>query len=406
MNTIYLGSCDLGRIPANTKAFLQPYHRDGILKGTASFRDDDRTTWRRFRDTATDEVTQLQKFLFSAGFMPRGVIDGIFDYVTQSAVRLFQEYVRTMDGVSGMIPDGIVGGGTWKHIDRWKSENKVSDWGRISNAIPTSEYKDWMDLLDIAKIHYLRQTNPILTQVTNFAKPSDTRKVADWEFDPGEVHLIGIRRKQELRQVRRENDDIYILLICGMVFKFWGSTDPNEGMASRKDEPFLVEGQHKYRFGWHKISEEEKIYRALKPYEHGVLVFRDRDDDDALTEADLNKGLDDSPNQTINIHWSGIGNSNWSAGCQVIAGSSYINHLDKVVDCSSFAASGYSTLNTAIKKSKGAYNVLADLIVCYSAPGVNHIYYTLGREVSLKLNTHLSDNYAGDTLARMKMIPR
>ncbi len=402
MSTIFLGSCDTGKTPTDTKKFLAPYHRDGILKNTTSFRDDDRTTWRRFRDTSSSEVAQLQQFLFKAGFMPRGVIDGVFDYVTQASVRLFQEYVRTVEGVRDMLPDGIVGTGTWGHIDRWKAAGKVSDWGIASNTNPSKEYKEWMDLLHKAKAHYQQHPHPILLQVADFRKPSDTRKVDDWEFDSKEVHLIGIRRGQDLHQDRRENDDIFILLINGMVFKFWGSTDANEGMASRKDEAFLVEGQHKYRFGWHKISEEGKIYRALKPFQYGVLVFRDRDDDDALTEADLQMGLDDSPNQTINIHWSGMGTSNWSAGCQVVAGKSYINHLDQVVDCSGFAATGYSTLNTSVKKTKGAYNVLADLIVSFSAPGVNHVLYTLGREASLKLDANLGDNYAKETLERMK----
>ena len=402
MSTIYLGSCDTAKRPADPVKFLSPYHRDGILKNTSSFRDDDRTTWRRFRDSPGEEVTQLQEFLSEAGFMPRGVVDGIFDYVTQASTRLFQEYVRTVEGVKDMVPDGIVGQGTWSHIDRWKATRKVSDWGVASTANPTAEYTKWINLLHKAKAHYQAHPHPIISQVNQYNKPSDTRKVNDWEFDPNEIHLIGIRRGQDLSAGRRENDDIFILLVRGMVFKFWGSTDANQKMGSRKDEAFLVEGQHKYRFGWHKISVEKKIYRALKPYKNGVLVFRDRDDDNALTEADLNKGLDGNPNQTINIHWSGMGHSNWSAGCQVIAGKSYINHAGNVIDCSDFAAARYDDLNTSIKKTKGAYNVLADLIVSFSPPGVNHVLYTLGREASLKLDSTLGDNYARVTLERMK----
>lgn len=404
MSTIYLGSCDTAKKPSDPKTFLAPYHMDGLLKNTVSFRDDDRTTWRRFRDSPGAEVAQLQQFLFESGFMPRGVIDGIFDYVTQSSTRLFQEYVRSVEGVREMLPDGIVGNGTWSHIKRWKTTGKVSDWGVASTTSPSAEYTKWINLLHKAKAHYQEHPHPIISQVSQFTKPSDTRQVDDWQFDPNETHLIGIRRGQDLSESRRANDDIFILLIRGMVFKFWGSTDANQKMGSRKDEAFLVEGQHKYRFGWHKISVENKIYRALKPYKNGVLVFRDRDDDNALTEADLNKGLDNSPNHTINIHWSGMGHSNWSAGCQVIAGKSYINHLDKAVDCSGFAAAGYSTLNTSVKKTKGAYNVLADLIVSFSAPGVNHVLYTLGREASLKLDTNLGPDYAKETLDRMEHI--
>ena len=404
MSTIYLGSCDTAKRPADLVKFLSPYHRDGVLKNTSSFRDDDRTTWRRFRDSPGEEVARLQQFLSEAGFMPRGVVDGIFDYVTQASARLFQEYVRTVEGVEDMVPDGIVGQGTWSHIDRWKATGTVSDGGVPSSAKPTAEYTKWINLLHRSKEHYQQNLPPMLAQVNDFTKPTDTLKISDWAFDPNQVHLIGIRRGQDLRQEKRMNDDIFVLLIRGMVFKFWGSTDASQGMSSRRDEAFLVEGQHKYRFGWHKVSVEKKIYRALKPFKNGVLVYRDRDDDNALTEADLVKGLDGTPNQTINIHWSGMGNSNWSAGCQVIAGKSYINHSGKVVDCSGFAASNYSALNTSVKKTKGAYNVLADLIVSFSPPGVNHIYYTLGREASLKLDATLGTDYAKETLDRMQHI--
>ena len=404
MATLYLGSCDTAKKPTNPETFLAPYHIDGVLRNTISFRDDDRTTWRRFRDSPGVEVAELQRFLFEAGFMPRGVIDGIFDYVTQASVRLFQEYIRSVEGVASVLPDGIVGSDTQSHIDRWKATGKVSDWGRASHANPTGEHAQWIKLLHKAKDHYKRHPHPILEKVTNFQKASDTRKIDDWEFDPKEIHLIGIRRAQDLGRNRRENDDIFILLVRGMVFKFWGSTDPGQNMTSRRDEAFLVEGQHKYRFGWHRISEENKIYRALKPYRNGVLVFRDRDDDNALTAADLKKGLDENPNHTINIHWSGMGQSNWSAGCQVIAGKSYIDHLDRVVDCSGFAATGYNSLNASAKKTKGAYNVLADLIVSFSEPGADHIYYTLGREASLKLDDNLREDYAKDTLERMKNV--
>ncbi|MGB7396083.1 MAG: peptidoglycan-binding domain-containing protein, partial [Pricia sp.] len=331
MATLYLGSCDTAKRPKNPQTFLEPYHMDGILKDTISFRDDDRTAWRRFRDTPGTDVERLQQFLSKTGFMPRGVVDGIFDYVTQPSVRLFQEYVRSVEGIQGMLPDGIVGSGTWGHIERWIAADKISDWGRASDASPTTEYRKWINLLHKAKTHYGQNPHPILMQVADFEKLSDTRKIDDWEFDPKHIHLIGIRRAQDLNRNRRENDDIFILLVRGMVFKFWGSTDASQNMSSRRDEAFLVEGQHKYRFGWHKISVEKKIYRALKPYRNGVLVFRDRDDDNALTERDLNAGLDAVPNQSINIHWSGMGHSNWSAGCQVIAGKSYINHLNRVV---------------------------------------------------------------------------
>ena len=174
-------------------------------------------------------------------------------------------------------------------------------------------------------------------------------------------------------------------------------------MVQNNIPPSLVEGQHKYRFGWHKISEEQKIYRALKPYDSYVIILRDLDRDNALTPHDLtvkgNNSLE--PNNSINIHWSGMGTSNWSAGCQVIAGKNYINNKNELVDCSKFASSAYSELNTSAQKTKGAYNVLADLIVCYSKPGVDYVLYTLGREESLNLDANFGSNYSTDALKKM-----
>lgn len=231
MDTIFLGHCDVGRVPNNTKKFLQPYHDLGILKGTKSFRDEDRSKWRRFKERNGSEVTVLQEFLFRSGFMPRGVIDGIFDYVTQSSARLFQEYVRTVEGFSDMIPDGIVGIGTWKHIERWKSLKKVADWKKYTAQKPTEEFAKWIELLNSAKDYYDTHQSPILKQVVDFQEQSDTIKLADWTFDPNEIHLIGIRREQNISEKYRENNDIFVLLINGLVFKFWGSTDPSQAMA-------------------------------------------------------------------------------------------------------------------------------------------------------------------------------
>lgn len=413
MATIYLGSCDAGKYPSDRKKFLSPYHKDGLLVGKVTFRDDDRTKWRSFREGVGKDVKQLQDFLFNAGFMTKKMNAGVFDYATQASVRLFQEYVRTKDpnGDKNMVPDGIVGSGTMGHVNRWIQEGKKCDWGPSSSTNPSKEYKDWISLLKKAKTHYKANPGPIMKTLNNLSKTYSTIKVNEWNFDPDKIHLIGVRRKQDERIHDRKNDDIFILLVNGNVFKFWGSTDPSVRMAQRKNEAFLVEGQHHYRFGWHKISQEKKIYRALKPFDHrGVMVLRDWDDDNALTAKDLevkdehgNKyGL--RVNNGINIHWSGIGGLNYSAGCQVVSGKSYINNTDQVVNCSKFASSSYGGLNTSAKKTKGAYNVLADLVVCYSEPGVNSLYYTLGREESLDLDSNIGSNYALEALNKMKSV--
>ncbi|WGF91929.1 peptidoglycan-binding domain-containing protein [Aequorivita marisscotiae] len=408
MSVFSLGSCDIGKIPANRKQFLKPYHKDGLTARAVSFRDDDRTTWRSFREGQANDVAELQEFLFKAGFMPRGVIDGIFDYVTQAAARLFQEYIRTIDpdGDPSMVPDGIVGTITMKHVERWKSQGIVADWDTSKAQNPSKEYGDWIKLLNKSKEHYKANPGPIMKAVNAFGNTHSTIKAPDWNFATDEIHLIGIRRKQDKSEAnRRANDDLFVLLLNGLVFKFWGSTDPSKNMVgTRRNAPFLVEGQHKYRFGWHKISVEKKIYRALKPYDPaGVIILRDLNRDHALTPHDLTVAGSNSLelNNSINIHWSGMGQSNWSAGCQVIVGKNYINNKNELVDCSKFASTAYSQLNSASKKTKGAYNVLADLIVCYSKPGVDYVLYTLGREESLDLDANFGSNYAISALRKM-----
>jgi hypothetical protein len=410
MCALFLGSCDAGRRPASRQQYLKEYHTDGLLIGKVSFRDDDRTKWRSFREVSGSEIRELQRFLKEAGFMPRANLDGVFGYVTQAAVRLFQEYVRTIENVSTMIPDGIVGSGTMKHVNRWKADGIVSQWGQMSSNNPSQNYRDWMALLDKSKLHYANNPGPILKNINSLSKTYATKKVKDWDFNTDDIHLIGVRRKQTESTTRRANDDLFFLLINGMVFTFWGSTDSSVNMAQRNDEAFLVEGQHEYRFGWHKISVEKKIYRALKPLNpRGVLVIRDWDNDNALTDNDVAVNLSGNRkvidvNNSINIHWTGIGRSNFSAGCQVIAGKSYINHSDALQDCSKFASTSYSGLTDSKKKTKGAYNVFTDLILCYAKPNTNHLLYTLGREASLDLDGNFGASYAVNALNRLKSV--
>ncbi|MEM7299223.1 MAG: hypothetical protein AAF391_13275 [Bacteroidota bacterium] len=203
------------------------------------------------------------------------------------------------------------------------------------------------------------------------------------------IHLIGIRRKQEQRAHRRGNDDLFVLLMNGMVFKFWGSTDPQPA-ESKDQEPYLIEGQHKYKLSWHKVSSSKKIYKALRPYKPGVLVYRDWGKNDALTEQDIRKGLShnptentelDNPNTLINIHWTFDGLTNWSAGCQVISGRSYINNEGKLIDCSTFSAARYSTLSPVSQKgvrwNRGAYTFISDFILAYSSTETDYVLYTL-----------------------------
>ncbi|MCI0698173.1 peptidoglycan-binding protein [candidate division KSB1 bacterium] len=329
--------------------------------------------WVDFQKLAGSDmkVAELQNFLKAAGFFPFGKVDGICGYRTTSAIRLFQEYVRTVEGQEGIgFPDGKLGPNSEAHVKRWKAANKKADWASFSSAKPSPEYTKWMGLLGKVKQKYAAAPNKTLQLVNQFSQPSDTVKVANWDFNPSKIHLVGVRRnetKVAARAGERKFDDGFVLLINGLAFKFYGSTDPGE-TSNPKGMPFLVQGQHLYRFGWHKLSDQNRVYNALKPLSSGVLVVRSKDM--VLTDADLAGGLE--RNNSINIHWGGEGISTvgaWSEGCQVFVGKGYINHNGKVVDCSQYAAPNYSTLGTSVNgiyQTKGAYTVLGDLVAAFS----------------------------------------
>ncbi len=400
-----LGNVDADATPANKSDFLSRFHGtfSDVLKRKQQFRDESNSAWTDFKALPGNGVRELQQFLHDAGFLIRpDTVDGIYGYTTQAAVRLFQEYVRTVKGDASIgVPDGVAGPNTLAHVEKWKQDKTgVCEWGRTSAQNPSTEFTQWMQLLAKAKDHFLANPSPIQQRVEAYTKPADTRKIKDWDVSPETIHLIGLRCGQDVFNGRRDNDDLFVLLIRGMVFKFWGSTDPNPQMADRKDIPFLTEGQHHYQFGWHKVSDEKTVYRALRPASVGVLVFRDKNGDAALTADDIARGLDEKPNSTINIHWSGVGRANFSAGCQVLAGHSYINHKAELVPCAKFAATSYSELGS--QKTRGAYNVFTDLLLAYAPPGVRTIAYTLGQDNTLRLSDAWKEEFVHETVSKMK----
>ena len=409
--TLRLGKVDKGNLPTDVATFLAPYHpfMAATLKKKLKFRDEGNAIWRKFQEIQGTAIQELQEFLKETGFMPKANVDGIYGYGTTAAVRLFQEYVRTIDkDVTIGKPDGIAGPNTLAHIDKWKKEKTgtdeyISQWGRASVATPSEEYKHWMSLLAKGKQHYLTTEHQILKHIDNFPSPTDTRKIQDWDVSTNTIHLLGIRRNQEESLANHKNDDLFILLIKGMVFCFWGSTDPNPEMAKKTSEPlapFLIEGQHEYTFGWHKVSSYNQIYKALRPASTGVIVFRDIDNNYGLTEEDILKGLDDRLATDINIHWSGIGSYNFSAGCQVVAGGSYINHLGDLIDCREFASRSYKGLKNG--QTRGAYNMLADLILTYAPIGVTTLAYTLTRDDTAFLSDQLTVELIEEVVKQMK----
>ena len=149
----------------------------------------------------------------------------------------------------------------------------------------------------------------------------------------------------------------------------------------------MVEGQHHYKLGWHQRSLEEKTYKAWRPANHGVIVFRRAANFHPTNIFDdvnvLKNGLDHPPNLTINLHWSGRGSSSFSGGCQVIGGASYINDQGAVINDAALAAVNIEDISRATHRTKAAYDMLIDLFMNYAPTSFDSIAYSLIRAETL-----------------------
>ena len=211
--SISLGACDPGCTPADPAQYFVPLH-ESTMKGKARFRGEGENEWIEFRESAAgNDVRDLQQFLKQAGFMPFGKVDGIFGYRTAASLRLFQEYVRSVEGDASIgAADGLLGPRTTEHLGRWRAGAVRANWERWSSERPTPEYAQWLRLLDRVRERYLRKPTALLEQVNEFAGESDTLKAADWNFDPRRIHLVGVRCG-EAAPGSRVNDDVFVLLI-------------------------------------------------------------------------------------------------------------------------------------------------------------------------------------------------
>ena len=357
--------------------FLRYYHHPhGFARGELRFRDDTRNRWYVWESVPGQRVRELTRFLQGAGFMPNASHDGIFGYVTQAAVRLFQEYVRTIDQPQrhaaadpACWPDGVVGPDTLTYVEDWIERDAHCRW---SGGEASPDYQRWMAWLPEAAQHFTASPGPLLQRLREADRRGDSLPPEDWTFEPADVHLVGIRRSAHLAPTEgsRPPDDLFILLVNGRTFYFTGSTDANPRPGR---EGYLLEAQHRYRLDWHNISasRRDRIYKAARPAGEGVMVARDVHGHDALTEANRRDGFDPLPNPTFNIHWSGLGISNWSAGCQVISGAAYLNDGDELIDCTDFTARtaterGQRRSSGGPRLTMGAYTLLSDLVLCYT----------------------------------------
>ena len=374
----------LGRVDENVRfsaadreTFLRLYHHPyGFAEGEIRFRDDSRNCWYAWEAVPGERIRHLTRFLQAAGFMPNATHDGIFGYVTQAAVRLFQEYVRTVDSPErharrfpASWPDGVVGTATTTYIESWRERGTSARW---SDGVPTPDYTRWINWLQAATKFYRTQPTPLMQRITAAERRGDSLPPTEWTYEPADTHLIGIRRRVgTATEVRgRAPDDLFVLLIGGKSFYFWGSTDAN---PSSGREGYLTEGQHRYRLNWHNIGarRRDRIYKAARPAGEGVLVVRDVHGHNALTPENRRDGFDPAPNPTFNIHWSGLGSSNWSAGCQVVSGKNYFNDAGQLISCADYAARndaqrGQRRTEGGPRLTMGAYTVLSDLVLCYT----------------------------------------
>jgi len=387
-----LGCCDSNISQTAFHAYEQLV--EGIARvPMAEVRDGgDKLTFKKHTpdDKQPMTVRQVQQALSASGFFPGGAADAICGYRTLSAIRLFQEYVRTVEKLP-CDPDGRFGPQSQSHLKRWIDSGNKTEWtptieGWQAGTLAQAEYTEWLSLLGKVKDKYVDNPNRMLQMVNAFAGATDTKKVTQWDFNPSHIHLIGIRRNE----FSGKFDDVFVLLIKGLVFKFQGSTEPGAS-SNPSGTPFLVQGQHDYHFGWHR-----RQYLALRPQGKGVLVVRSKDDK-RLDHRDLDNGLE--ANASINIHWGGKGGrfdvKAWSEGCQVINGTLYINHNNEFINCSGFAARNNTEVAENRSKTRGAYNVLLDLVTALSGDtGSSTVKYMLLTEQDLDLDPKLMQGLA------------
>ncbi len=392
---IQLGSFDAS-VPAVTRdAYVKQVEEITRVRIADVLEGSDKLTLRQITPDVQEPMTvaDIQQGLKASGFFPGGKVDGICGYRTLSAMRLFQEYVRSVEKLPS-LPDGRFGSTSQQHLKRWLEQHTAFRWASTieawqANTLGRTEYTEWLSLLETVKQHYTASPNRALQLVGAFPGATDTRPVGEWDFTAaGNVHLVGIRRSE----MSGKFDDIFVLLIKGLVFKFQGSTEPGAS-ENPLGVPFLVQGQHDYHFGWHK-----RQYLALRPQhlDKGVLVVRSKGDM-RLDAADLNNGLE--ANASINIHWGGKGLKfdvkSWSEGCQVINGTVYINERNELIDCSAFAATNNGEVANNPSKTRGAYNVLLDLVTALSGDlPSSSVKYMLLNEADLDLAPPLKQELA------------
>ncbi len=234
-------------------------------------------------------------------------------------------------------------------------------------------YSDWMKRLKSLKVKLQEQPGLEHTMVMEYENASDTRKVGEWDFDSGEAHLIAIRKLPLIPRVfdAKKDDALFVLLVDGETYVFYGFTGHFEATDQRNNRGraktgFIAEGQHKYRI------ENTGSERRLVPYQDGVLLFRDRDNNRELSARDLKAGLYPDPIETADIQWHPLGMTNTLTGVQFISENSYLNPDDEIV---SQIVLDQNTGELTNNSSVNAYDTFIDRI--WGDPERESLFYTV-----------------------------
>ena len=110
---IQLGFFDSSVPPTEREAYLKQVQDTTRLRVADIAEGSDKLALNQYAPDPPQSMTiaDVQHGLKSIGFFPEGKVDGICGYRTLSAMRLFQEYVRSVEKLPS-LPDGRFGSGS------------------------------------------------------------------------------------------------------------------------------------------------------------------------------------------------------------------------------------------------------------------------------------------------------
>ncbi|WP_143542331.1 nSTAND1 domain-containing NTPase [Robiginitalea sediminis] len=224
----------------------------------------------------------------------------------------------------------------------------------IAVKLPAQWHSEWIDKLNALKGRVRANPDAEYTGVASRQGSSDSRGPSQWEFAPGDVHLVAVRINTARRIFDARNPKAYFILLANeKVYRFLGGTGY---FADGKDLAFLPKGQHLLR------KETTEAGWALMPYRNGVQLIRDLNSDGSLSGSDITNGFYNSPQTDVAIRWI-TGNTIDQPGQQLIFDRYYLNAFNNVVG----GNDGSGTTN--------AFNIFG--AVLWNHPEGTEVHYTV-----------------------------